>query len=71
MLRKDHSTIHGYIEHTTTALFERGLDTRLDFDRGRETRGPGKIVSSYAVLDLDFHGISPDSYRLGRPGEGV
>ena len=44
-----------HIENAAAALDERGFVTRRILDLGRQTGGPGEVVSLPAVLDGDFH----------------
>src|SRR5690242_10644252 len=55
MLREDEVAVDEHVEHAAASLLERWIHTLLPLDRGRETRGPGEIVSGHAVLDPDFH----------------
>jgi hypothetical protein len=43
------------IEHAAAAADELRLDTEFLFDRGRQTGGPGKVVSNAAVFDRQVH----------------
>jgi len=54
-LREDQLTIRCHLVHTAGAFHELGLDVELLFDEGRQTGGPGKVVSLAAVFDLDSH----------------
>src|ERR1043166_6287278 len=56
LLREDELAVHAHLELTTAALDERALHAAFLLELGRQTGGPGKIVSSDAVTDLDGHG---------------
>jgi hypothetical protein len=54
-LREDQLAIQRHFVHTAGAFHEAGLHLELLFDQGRQTGGPGKVVSLAAVFDLDPH----------------
>jgi len=58
LLREHELPVHADLELAATSAHERGVEAALLLDLGRQTGGPGKIVSSDAVTDLDGHTIS-------------
>jgi hypothetical protein len=53
VLREQQLAVERHVEDPTAALLERGDDVELTLYRGRETRGPGLVVSRDAVADRD------------------
>src|SRR5262249_4002939 len=51
----DQRTVRRDVEHAVAALDELGLHAELCRDFGRQTGGPGEVVSTDAVLDGDAH----------------
>ena len=56
MLGEDELAVGGDIEDAVRALDELGLDSQRLPDLGRQTDGPGQVVSGNAVGDGEFHG---------------
>jgi hypothetical protein len=55
VLREDELAVAVDIEDSGVSALERRLDAECGTDRGRQTGGPRKIVSTSAVGDLDAH----------------
>jgi hypothetical protein len=55
VLREDESLALVDVEDAAGAAHELGIDAGLLLDLGRQTGGPGKVVSSSAVVDGDLH----------------
>ena len=55
MLGKKDLAVGGNIEHAATALHELRLHAERLRDLGRQTDGPGLVVSANAVGDRDLH----------------
>lgn len=55
VLGEDDLAVDAHVELATAAVLERGIDAGLLLDLGRETRGPGFVVSNHAVGDDDLH----------------
>jgi len=55
LLREDQLVVDEDIEDPPSALDERGVHTGLFLDGGRQTGGPGEVVSPPAIRDFDFH----------------
>ena len=73
MLGKNDGAVGGDVEDAAATLDELGLHSELPGDLGRQTGGPGQVVSDYAVGDGDAHGrfvireVGPDTLlRLHR-----
>lgn len=64
-LGEDDFSVRGNFEHTSTAGDQLRFNTQLFLQLGRQTGGPGEIVSLATVHDLDFHGGPP---WWARPG---
>ena len=57
-LREDQLAVEHHLELPSRALVEHGVDVTQLLDLGRQTGGPGQVVSSNAVGDLERgHGI--------------
>jgi hypothetical protein len=54
-LREDDLTVECDVQLSTTALGERGVEATRLLDLGRQTGGPGQVVSGDAVRDLELH----------------
>jgi len=59
LLREHEPPIHAHLELTAAAARERRLDAATLLDLGRQTGGPGQVVSGPAVADLDLHARPP------------
>jgi hypothetical protein len=57
VLREHELAVGSDIENAVRALDELGLDAERLPDLGRQTDGPGQVVSGNAVGDGDFHGV--------------
>lgn len=55
-LREEELAVAGDLEGSAVARDELDLDGERFLDGGRQTGGPGKVVSADAVLDRDIHG---------------
>ena len=55
MLGVDQLPVRGDVEYAAYTLDQLGLRAELLRDLGRQTGGPGKVVSLNAVLDGDVH----------------
>ena len=70
LLGEDPFAVGTNLEDTARALDQRRLPPQLRLDRGRQTGGPGEVVSDDAVLDGDrgCHGIpsGADHPTVGR-----
>ena len=55
-LREDHRTVDAYLESTSRAMdqLDRHLG-KLRLDLGRQTSGPGLVVSDDTILNSDLH----------------
>jgi len=52
----EHQPVSGLdVENTAFTLDQFGIKSELVFDRGRQTGGPGQVVSLRAVLDAHLH----------------
>ena len=56
VLGEDQLAIDGHVEDTAVSLHELDFTAELPLDLGRQTGGPGQVVSANAVLDGDGHG---------------
>jgi hypothetical protein len=56
VLGEDPLPVRHDVEDAVVALDELRLDAEFLLDRGRQTGGPGQVVSAYAVGDRDLHG---------------
>jgi hypothetical protein len=61
----DLTAVHVYVEHAAAAGNELGLDTKLVFERRRQTGGLGVVASLRAILDADLHSRCSVVQRLG------
>jgi hypothetical protein len=60
LLGKDQLAVQHHLELPALPLDELGFDTACVLDLGRQTGGPGKIVSLDAVGDLELgHRVPP------------
>ena len=67
-LGEDQSAVHRYLEYTTGGLDQAHLRLGEGLPQlGRQTGGPGLIVSNDAVFEGDLH----DEHRLGEPRTGA
>jgi len=55
VLGEDPAAVRDDVEDAVVALLQRRIDADLALDRGRQTGGPGEVVSTHAVRDLDGH----------------
>ena len=55
VLGKNQRAVGGDVEDAVAALDELGLHAELPGNFGRQTGGPGQVVSDYAVGDGDAH----------------
>ena len=58
MLRKDPLPVHGDVEYASASPLEFRVDSEGFLDLGRQTGGPGGVVSNDAVFNLDVHDFS-------------
>jgi hypothetical protein len=56
VLREDQFAVRKDIELAAPPGDDEGVNAALLLDLGRETRGPGLIVSHHTIADLDSHG---------------
>jgi len=56
VLGKNQRAVGGHVEHAAATRDELGLHSEPFGDRGRQTGGPGQIVSNRAIGDGDAHG---------------
>jgi hypothetical protein len=56
LLGKENVIVRGDYENAAAAAYELALDTQCLLDLGRQTGGPGKVVSNAAVVDSNVHG---------------
>jgi hypothetical protein len=59
LLREHELAVDGDLENAAATLLQDRLDPCLLLDVGRQTGGTGQVVSDDAVLDDDFHSLSP------------
>jgi hypothetical protein len=64
LLRKHQPAIGDHFELAARTLDERGVNAERLLDLGRQTGGPGQVVSLNAVRDLQLH----DDLRWVRTG---
>lgn len=80
--REREPSVHRHFELTAAAGHQHGLDAALGADPGRQTGGPGQVVSLHAVANLDRHassarvvgaeaGIIAHARHAGRAGRGA
>jgi hypothetical protein len=66
LLGEDQPAVEHHLELPAGTLDERGIDAARLLDLGRQTGGPGKIVSLDAVRDLELgHRVPPGALRKG------
>jgi len=63
-LREHERAVHGDFECAARRLDQADLDVPVSsLQLGRQTGGPGIVVSDDAILDADTHGIAPSMIR--------
>lgn len=55
MLREDQATINFHVKNAALALDQFGIDAIGVFNGGRQTGGLGRVVSHYAIGNLNVH----------------
>ena len=58
-LAVNHFAVDCYIKNTAPPFDQLTIDAVFCLDAGRQTGGLGQVVSLDAVLDADFHLLSP------------
>ena len=64
LLGEDQLAVAGDLENASLPFDQPGFDTELLLDLGRQTGGPGEIVSDAAVFDLDSHAVWSPSAQI-------
>lgn len=67
LLREDELAVEDDLELSAGTLDERGIEATRLLDLGRQTGGPGQVVSLHAVGDLELHRASWGSWGRVRP----
>ena len=61
VLGEDQFIFHSDVKHSGVSLEEHRFESSGLFNFGRQTGGPGEVVSTDAVGDRDFHRIAPEA----------
>lgn len=67
LLREDSAPVDGDLEDSATALDEHRRDADCLLDPGRQTGGPGQVVSLHAVGDRDLQRLHAPMVHVGWP----
>jgi hypothetical protein len=59
VLGEDERTVRVDVEDPAAAAHQLDVGFDILFDEGRETRGPGLVVSDAAVFDANLHQLPP------------
>lgn len=73
MLAEDSHVIYPDIENAASTAVELAVHAQVVLEVGRETRGPGFVISDAAVLNSDLHGSGSfaDREHEGNPESGA
>jgi len=64
LLGEDELAVENDVELSAGALDERGVEATRLLDLGRQTGGPGKVVSLHAVGDLEVHVVCSGRWEI-------